>query len=43
MVSEKKGVQAGVHFLAHAVEPIALMAELRKAGVEQTETFEPCA
>ena len=43
MVSEKKGVQAGVHFLADAVEPIAFMAELRKAGVEQTETFEPCA
>ena len=31
-----------VHFLADAVEPIAFMAELRKAGVEQSETFELC-
>jgi saccharopine dehydrogenase (NAD+, L-lysine-forming) len=37
MVSESKGVQAGVHFLADAVDPIAFMAELRKDGVEQTE------
>lgn len=42
IVSESKGVQAGVHFLADAVDPIAFMAELRKAGVEQTENFEPC-
>ena len=42
MVSESKGVQAGIHFLADAVDPIAFMAELRKAGVEQTENFEPC-
>jgi len=40
MVSESKGVQAGIHFLADAVDPIAFMAELRKAGVEQTENFE---
>jgi hypothetical protein len=40
IVSESKGVQAGVHFLADAVDPIAFMAELRKAGVEQTENFE---
>jgi len=40
IVSESKGVRAGVHFLADAVEPIAFMAELRKAGVEQTENFE---
>jgi saccharopine dehydrogenase (NAD+, L-lysine-forming) len=40
LVSESKAVQAGVHFLADAVDPIAFMAELRKAGVEQTETFE---
>ena len=43
MVTEGKGVQAGVHFLADAVDPIAFMEELRKAGVEQTETFEACA
>jgi hypothetical protein len=42
-VTERKGVQAGVHFLADAVDPIAFMEALRKAGVEQTETFEPCA
>ncbi len=34
-------VRAGVHFLADAADQIALMAELRKAGVEQTERFEP--
>jgi saccharopine dehydrogenase (NAD+, L-lysine forming) len=43
MVSESNGVQAGVHFLADAVDPIAFMAELRKAGVEQTENVDPCA
>lgn len=43
MVSESQGVQTGIHFLADAVDPIAFMAELRKAGVEQTENFEPCA
>jgi hypothetical protein len=39
IVSEGKGVQAGVHFLADAVDPIAFMAELRKAGLEQIESF----
>ena len=42
MVSAGKGVQTGVHFLVDAVDPIALMAELQKAGVHQTETFEFC-
>jgi len=42
MVSERKGVQTGVHFLADAVDPIGFMAELRKCGVGQTENFEPC-
>jgi hypothetical protein len=41
LVSERKGVQAGVHFLADALDPLAFMAELRRAGVEQTENFEP--
>jgi hypothetical protein len=41
LVAENKGVQSGVRFLAEAVDPIAFMAELRKAGVEQTENFEP--
>jgi len=40
--SECKGVRHGVHFLADAVDPIAFMAELRKSGVEQTETLAPC-
>jgi saccharopine dehydrogenase (NAD+, L-lysine forming) len=42
MVSERRGVRTGVHFLAEAVDPVAFMAELRKAGVEQTEKFAPC-
>ncbi len=42
MISESKGVKAGVHFLADAVDPIAFMADLRKAGVEQSEKFERC-
>ena len=37
-----KCVQPGVHFLADAVDPLAFMAELRKSGIEQTETCEPC-
>ena len=40
MISEGKGVRAGVDFLADAVDPIAFMAELRKSGVELTEEFE---
>jgi len=40
MISAGNGVQSGVHFLFDAVGPMALMAELRKAGVRQTETFE---
>jgi len=41
MVSEGRGVKAGVHFLADAVDPLAFSAELRHAGVEQTENFGP--
>jgi saccharopine dehydrogenase (NAD+, L-lysine-forming) len=37
LVAEGRGVQAGVHFLADAVEPVAFMEELRSVGVEQTE------
>jgi saccharopine dehydrogenase (NAD+, L-lysine-forming) len=40
MVSEGKAVRAGIHFLADAVDPIAIISELRKAGVEQTEDFD---
>jgi hypothetical protein len=39
MISESHPVRPDVHFLADAVDPIAAMAELRKAGVEQTESF----
>ncbi len=39
MISEGQGVQAGVHLLADAVDPIAFMASLREAGVEQTESW----
>ncbi|HYL74390.1 MAG TPA: saccharopine dehydrogenase NADP-binding domain-containing protein [Bryobacteraceae bacterium] len=35
-IAEGNGVKAGVHFLSEAVDPIAFMAELRKAGVEVT-------
>jgi hypothetical protein len=42
MVSESKGVNAGVHFLADAVDPIAFVTELRKSGLEQTENLGPC-
>lgn len=42
MISEGSAVRPGVHFLADAIDPITFMAELRKAGVEQTERFEPC-
>jgi hypothetical protein len=41
MVSQSKGVNAGIHFLADAVDPIAFVAELRKSGLEPTENFEP--
>ena len=40
LISEGKGVRAGVHFLADAVNPVAFMSELGKAGVEQIENFE---
>jgi saccharopine dehydrogenase (NAD+, L-lysine forming) len=41
MISEGKSVWPGVHFLAEAVDPIIFMAELKKAGVEQTENLKP--
>jgi len=42
MISERKPVETGAHFLAEAVDPMAFMEELRKSGVEQTEHFEAC-
>jgi saccharopine dehydrogenase (NAD+, L-lysine-forming) len=40
MVSARQGVRSGVHYLSAAMDPIAFVAELRKAGVQQTESFE---
>jgi len=40
MISEGR-VQAGVHFLASAVDPLVFIGQLLKAGVDQTENFEP--
>jgi shikimate 5-dehydrogenase len=37
MISEGRGVQSGLHFLADSVDPLAFMTELRRAGVELTE------
>jgi hypothetical protein len=42
LVSEAQGVKAGVHFLADAVDSTTIMAELRKAGVEQTQSLSSC-
>jgi hypothetical protein len=39
MVANRIGVQPGVNFLTRAVDPVALMVELRKAGVEQSEKW----
>lgn len=43
MISEGKSVRPGVHFLVEAVDPISLMADLKRTGVEQTENFTPYA
>ena len=40
MISGGKSVRAGVDFLCNAVEPMALTEELRKAGLQQSESFE---
>jgi saccharopine dehydrogenase (NAD+, L-lysine-forming) len=42
MVSDCRSVRAGLHFLAEAVDPIAFMAEMLKAGVVQTENIQTC-
>jgi hypothetical protein len=42
MVLAGEGIQAGVHLLFEAVDPMAFMTQLRNAGVQQTETFEFC-
>jgi len=42
MIAAGGGIQAGLHYLFDAVDPISFMAELRKTGVQQTETVEVC-
>jgi hypothetical protein len=39
-IAERKGVRAGVQFLAGAVEPVAFMADLCNSGVELTERLQ---
>ena len=40
MIDKGKGVQPGVHYLADAVDPVVFVEELRKAGVNETDSFE---
>lgn len=40
MIAAGNSVQVGVHFLGDAIDPIALIAELQKLGVEMTETLD---
>jgi hypothetical protein len=41
LIAEGQGAQPGVHYLTGAVEPIAFLGELRKHGVEVTESVAP--
>jgi hypothetical protein len=41
LVSEGRGVERGLHFLADAVDPIRFMAELQGAGLEPGESVAP--
>jgi hypothetical protein len=42
LISQRRGVETGVHSLASAVDPVAFVVELQKAGIELTESSEPC-
>ena len=42
LICEGKGIKPGVHFAVDAVDSTAFMAELRKAGVEQTQELKSC-
>jgi hypothetical protein len=42
-ISERKGVETGVHFLADAVDAMAFMAELQRSRFEHTDHFEDSA
>jgi hypothetical protein len=39
LMAEGNRVRPGVHYLADAVDPVTFLAELRKAGVEQSESL----
>jgi hypothetical protein len=39
LISSGNGVRTGIHFLSDAVDSAIMMAELRNAGVQQTETL----
>jgi saccharopine dehydrogenase-like NADP-dependent oxidoreductase len=39
LIAQGNGVRPGVSYLSDAVDPVTFMAELRKAGVDQAETF----
>ena len=41
LLADGSSVPPGVHFLADAVDPIRFVNELRKAGVDATDTFDP--
>ncbi len=41
IISENKQLKKGVHYLADAVDPVAVVTELRKSGLEATENFCP--
>jgi hypothetical protein len=42
LVSARKDVQTGVHYLSAALDSTTLMRELRAAGVQQAESFDFC-
>ncbi len=39
MISEGRGIQPGLNFLGSAVDPVAFVAELKKAGIDASTTF----
>jgi hypothetical protein len=42
LIAQGQFVRPGVRFLSDAVDPVMFLAELRNAGVEQTESLTPC-
>jgi hypothetical protein len=41
-VLKGSAIKPGVHFLSDAADLEFLMGELRRVGIEQTESFTPC-